>query len=97
MLEEMRRREEKLKMDLDEREAEMRAQQQLLQEQEEERNRLASEFEAMQQQVNVFSCLTNCCVCFGPFLSYDLLPILMEIVCSDKNPQACGASLPFIS
>ena len=51
MLEEMRRREQKLKLELDEQESQMRAQQQLLREQEAERNRLADEFEAMQQQV----------------------------------------------
>ena len=51
MLDEMRRREQKLKLELDDQESEMRAQQQLLREQEAERNRLAAEFEAMQQQV----------------------------------------------
>ena len=55
MLEEMKRREQKLKLELDEQESEMRAQQQLLREQEAERNRLADEFEAMQQQVRVMS------------------------------------------
>lgn len=51
MLDEMKKRENKLKLELDAQEAEMRAQQQLLREQEAERNRLAAEFEAMQQQV----------------------------------------------
>ena len=51
LLEDMKRREQKLKMDLDAQESEMRAQQQLLREQEEERSRLASEYDAMQQQV----------------------------------------------
>lgn len=54
MLEEMKRREQKLKLELDEQESEMRAQQQLLHEQEAERNRLAAEFEAMQQQVKTY-------------------------------------------
>lgn len=57
MLEEMKRREQKLKLELDEQESEMRAQQQLLHEQEAERNRLAAEFEAMQQQVEYLSIL----------------------------------------
>lgn len=52
LLEDMKRREQKLKMDLDAHEAEIRAQQQQLKEQEAERNRLAEEFTAMQQQVN---------------------------------------------
>ena len=67
MLEEMKRREQKLKLELDEQESQMRAQQQLLREQEAERNRLAEEFEAMQLQVipSTYLCFSISCISPG--------------------------------
>ena len=55
LLEDMRKKENKLKLELDNQEAEMRAQQQLLREQEAERNRLVEEYEAMQKQVSMLA------------------------------------------
>lgn len=55
LLEDMQKKENKLKLELDNQEAEMRAQQQLLKEQEAERNRLVEEYEAMQKQVSMLA------------------------------------------